>query len=198
MEESAEWRSHTRGADWVTSTVWHADLLSDTASSRSTRHQIWFDVNPDYRLAPLRGSHAERTDACSSSFPLLPPPIFQLHMLQGDGRQRGWLQFTPDIPGTIRNHFLPICLIAAIAYRSDSLSVSALSVPNDGSHIDLPVLKITKRRVQQPSRCASTQLSISCWWRGDSLSLFKDPIHSDLLKLLMLILLSLQASGNGG
>lgn len=35
---------------------------------------------------------------------------------------------------------------------------------------------------------------------GDSLSLFKDPIHSDLLKVLMLILLSLQASGrpNGG
>lgn len=44
----------------------------------------------------------------------------------------------------------------------------------------------------------SSQLSISCWWRGDSLSLFKDPIHSDLLKVLMLILLSLQASGNGG
>lgn len=33
---------------------------------------------------------------------------------------------------------------------------------------------------------------------GDSLSLFKDSIHSDLLKVLMLILLSLQASGNGG
>ncbi len=89
------------------------------------------------------------------SYPAAPSSLFQLHMLQGDGRQRGWLQFTPDIPGTIRNHFLPICLIAAIAYRSDLLSVSALSVPNDGFHIDLPVLKITKRRVQQPSRCAS-------------------------------------------
>lgn len=33
---------------------------------------------------------------------------------------------------------------------------------------------------------------------GGSLSLFKDPIHSDLLKVLMLILLSLQAFGNGG
>lgn len=33
-------------------------------------------------------------------------------------------------------------------------------------------------------------------WGG--LSLFKDPIHSDLLKVLMLILLSLQAFGNGG
>lgn len=31
-----------------------------------------------------------------------------------------------------------------------------------------------------------------------SLSLFKDSIHSDLLKVLILILLSLQAFGNGG
>lgn len=104
-------------------------------------------MNPDYRAAPLRGSHAERTDASSSSSALLLPPLFQLHMLKGDGRQIGWRQFTPDIPGTIRNHFLPICLIAAIAYRSDLLSVSALSVPDDGSLIDLPVLEITKRTV---------------------------------------------------
>lgn len=173
-------------------TKWHSIILQH-------RHQIWFDVNPDYCVAPLRGSHAERTDAFSSSSPFLPPPLFQLHMLQGDGRQRGWLQFTPDILGTIRNHLLPICLIAAIAYRSYLLSVSPLSEPNDRSLIDLPFLGITKRTVQQPSRCASQlQLSISCWWRGDSLSLFKDPIHSDFLKVLMLILLSLQASGNGG
>lgn len=70
--------------------------------------------------------------------PTPPPRFLQLHMLQGDGRQRACLQFTPDTPGTIRNHFLPICLIAAIAYRSDLLSVCALSVPNDGTLIDLP------------------------------------------------------------
>lgn len=93
------------------------------------RHQIWFDVNPDYRVAPLRGSHAEQTDASSSSPPLVPPPLLQLHMLQGDGRQRAGLQFTPDIPSTIRNHFQPICLIAAIVYTSDLLPVSTLSVP---------------------------------------------------------------------
>lgn len=130
---------------------WHSIILQQ-------RHQILFDVNPDYRGAPLRGSHAEWTDASSSSSPFLPPPLFQLHMLQGDGRQRGWLQFTPDIPGTIRDHFLPICLIAAIAYRSDLLSVCTLSIPSDGSLIDLPVLEITKRALQEPSRCAS-QLS---------------------------------------
>lgn len=33
---------------------------------------------------------------------------------------------------------------------------------------------------------------------GGSLSLFKDPIHCDSLNVLMLILLSLQAFGNGG
>lgn len=118
-------------------------------------------------------------------------------MLQGDGRRKGWLQFLPDIPGTIRNPFLPICLMAAIAYRSDLLSVSPLSVPNDGSLIDLPVLAMTIENSEATKQMCQLQLSINCWRRGDSLSLFKDPIHSDLLKVLMLILLSLQASGNG-
>lgn len=118
-------------------------------------------------------------------------------MLRGDGRQRVWVQFTPDIPGTIRNHFLPICLIAAITYRSDLLSFPAPCVPSsDGSPIDLPALKISKRTERRPSRCAS-QLSTICQplVKGDSLSLLKDPIHSDLLKVLMLISLSLLADG---
>lgn len=117
-------------------------------------------------------------------------------MLRGDGRQRVWLQFTPDIPGTIRNHFLPICLIAAITYRSDLLSFPAPCVPSsDGSPIDLSALKISKRTERRPSRCASQLSTIyQPLVKGDSLSLFKDPIHSDLLKVLMLISLSLLAS----
>lgn len=105
----------------------------------------------------------------SRCFPLLlflPPPYFRLHMLRGDGRQRVWLQFTPDIPGTIRNHFLPICLIAAITYRSDLLSFPAPCVPSsDGSPIDLPALKISKRP-EQAGVPVSSQLSINRWWKG--------------------------------
>lgn len=59
--------------------------------------------------------------------------------------------------------------------------------------------------MQQPSRPASqlqqrAKVVLVCGdvGGGGSLSLFKDPIHSDLLKVLILILLSLQAFGNGG
>lgn len=133
----------------------------------------------------------------------MPPPLLQLHMLQGDGRQRGWLQFTPDVPGTIRNHFLPICLIAALAYTSDLLCLYTERPPM----MDLPLIcqrlrSLREQCSKQPSKRAG-QLPAICQLLvkrggGGSLSLFKAPIHTDLLKVLMLILLSLRASGNGG
>lgn len=39
-ESSSERRSHTRRADWVTSTVWHADSLSDSVQTQ-TPEFVW-------------------------------------------------------------------------------------------------------------------------------------------------------------
>lgn len=192
-----EWRSHTAGGGYGAHLVtfsclthrlshWHSIIRTGARFGLT-----WTQIT----VSPPEG-FPRWTSRCFPLLLFLPPPYFRLHMLRGDGRQRVWVQFTPDIPGTIRNHFLPICLIAAITYRSDLLSFPPPCVPSsDGSPIDLPALKISKRTERRPSRCAS-QLSTICQplVKGDSLSLLKDPIHSDLLKVLMLITLSLLAS----
>lgn len=70
----------------------------------STRPQI----SVDHLLMPTKASSSSsHADVVSA--------------LRVDGQRGGQLQARPDVAGTISNHFLPICLIAAVACESDLL-----------------------------------------------------------------------------
>lgn len=120
-------------------------------------------------LPSPRGSHAERTDAfpsyfCLSLFLSLQSFCYICFRVMDDWR--GWLQFMPGKPDTIRNHFLPISLIAAISYRSDLLSsFGRCNVP---PMMDLPLIprcrrSLKEQRSSQADVPGGSQLFINCW-----------------------------------
>lgn len=142
LRKWAEWRSHTMCADWITPTVWHADSLNGTASSRNT--DDWFGSTwTQITVRPPCGVPTMNEQ-------MLPPlPLFSCRLPSFsyiccrvmDDKEAGYSFFSPDMPGTIRIHFLPICLIGAIAYESSLSVICSLPEHWESPMMDLSLIR---------------------------------------------------------
>lgn len=168
----AEWRWQSSRCLWSDSPPgWQTDLVTHRNPEAHLQDLIWHE--PKLSCCPPGGVPTLNEQMPSPlTYPLslfLSLQSFCYICFRVMDDWKGWLQFTPGELDTIRNHFLPISLIAAISYRSDLLSFSGLcaSLPM----MDLPLILRCRRSLKE--QCSSQQdvpggshLFINCWWRG--------------------------------